>query len=153
MPEGANATTELQHEHAGIERLVQRIAVLEPSAERTELVGKAGTLFLTHARTEERYLYPAFRRYLPQGIDQTVEQQQLVAEVRDVLEGMERTAENDEGYEALVARLVLDIQQHIEQQDSVLLPQLLDLCPREEINSIGRQMRYGLDDERGTAED
>jgi hemerythrin-like domain-containing protein len=152
MPEGANTTTELQHEHGEIERLVQRIAVLEPCPERTELVHEATTRFLTHAKAEERYLFPAFGRYLPGGVDEVVGQQRQVSEVRDLAESMEGADGRGEDDDALVGRLVQEIQAHIERQDGVLLPQLLDVCPQEEVNNIGRKMRYGMSDERGEAD-
>lgn len=153
MPERANATTELNHEHAEIEQLVQRIASLEPCPERTALVHDAVARFLSHARAEQRYLFPAFRKYLPQGIDEVVGEQRHVETVRTTVDDLERTDDQDESYDELVGRLVLEIQRHIEQQDSVLLPQLLDLCPPEEVNHLGRQMRYAFSDERGGDDD
>ncbi|HEX4790089.1 MAG TPA: hemerythrin domain-containing protein [Actinospica sp.] len=152
MPEGANTTTELQQEHGEIERLVQRIAVLEPCPERSALVQEATTRFLSHAKAEERYLLPAFGRYLPQGADEVVGQQRQLSEVRDLVENIERADGRGEDDDALVGRLVLEIQEHIERQDGVLLPQLLDVCPQEELNNIGRKMRYGMSDERGETE-
>jgi hemerythrin-like domain-containing protein len=153
MPEGANVTTELQQEHSEIEHLVQRVASLEPGPERAGLVRKAQGRFLTHARVEQRYLYPAFERYLPHGADEVAAEQHQVNALREVAKRMEHTDEQDEGFEALVGEFVLGVQQHIERQDGVILAQLLDVCPREEVNQIGRQIRYGLAEERGGSED
>jgi hemerythrin-like domain-containing protein len=153
MPEGANVTTELQQEHAEIERLVRRVASLEPGPERTGLVRETAARFLTHARAEERYLFPAFRRYLPEGAQEAVAQERRVYAVRNLVESLVRTADEDaETYDALVGQLVVDIQRHIEQQDTVLLPQLLDACPGPEVNTIGRQLRYAIHDERDPGE-
>ncbi len=153
MPEGANVTTELRQEHAEIERLVRRVASLEPGPERTGLVRATAARFLTHARAEERYLFPAFRRYLPEGTQEAVAQERRVHAVRNLVESLERSLDEDEEtYDALVGQLLLDIQRHIEQQDTVLLPQLLDACPGPEVNTIGRQLRYAIHDERGAGE-
>ncbi len=161
MPEGADAVTELTREHAGIERLVQRIAALDPGPERTMLVHDATARFLTHAEAEERYLLPAFRRYLPGGGQEAVDQKRQVYALRAALESLQRAAEQEQRdkaeqeseYDAdhamLVGRFVLDAQRHIERQDAVLLPALRDACSREEVNHLGRQLRYALGDERG----
>jgi hypothetical protein len=143
MPEGAGVTTELAREHAEIEQLVQRIATLKPGPGRTALVRQVTTRYLAHIRAEERYLMPAVRRFLPNGGEVAVEQERLAQAVGAEIEGIERTEDSDE-YEALVGQFILDAQQHIEQQDTVLLPSLLDACPLEEVNHLGRQMRYAM---------
>ena len=147
MPEGADATTELSREHAEIEKLVLRIATLEPCPERTLLVRDATSRFLTHAQAEERYLLPAFRRYLPGGDREAVEQERRVQDMRATVEGIEHSGDDDE-FNALVGGFVLDVQRHIERQDAVLLPALFDAAPREEVNHIGRQVRHALKTER-----
>jgi hemerythrin superfamily protein len=144
MPEGANAATELNLEHAEIELLTVRIADLEPSTERTSLVREAGARFLAHAEAEERYLYPALRRYLPEGEAEAVEQARRQQAVARIVESIERADEFDATFEALVTQLVIDVQRHIGRQESVLLPALIDACPLEEINQLGRQLRHGL---------
>lgn len=147
MPEGADATTELTREHAEIEKLVLRIATLEPCPERTLLVRDATSRFLTHARAEEQYLLPAFRRYLPGGEREAVEQERHVHDMRATVENIEHSDGDDE-FNALVSGFVLDAQRHIERQDTVLLPALFDAAGREEINHIGRQVRHALLTER-----
>lgn len=148
MPEGANARTELAMEHADIEGMVQRIASLKAGPERTGLVRETAARFLTHARAEQRYLFPALRRYLPGGEAEVLSQQRRMDAVSAQFEDVVNTHGNDDVDDRLVGRLVLDIQQHIDKQDTMLLPQLLDACPQEEINNIGRQMRYAIHEER-----
>lgn len=146
MPEGADATTELSREHAEIEKLVVRIATLEPCPERTLLVQYATSRFLTHAKAEEQFLLPAFRRFLPGGDREAVEQERHVHDIRATVEGIEHG--DDDEFNALVGGFVLDAQRHIERQDTVLLPALLDAAGREEVNHIGRQLRHALRTER-----
>lgn len=152
MPEGADVTTELSHEHAEIEQLVQRVASLEAGRERTDLARAAAERFLAHAHAEERYLLPAFRRYLPGGEDEAAGQLHRAETVRHLVGRMERADGHDEKLDVFVGRIALEIQRHIEEQDTTLLPQLLDACPRAEVNTIGRQMRDAVRDERGRSE-
>jgi hypothetical protein len=152
MPQGADATTELGHEHAAIEKMAARIASLEPTAERTELVREATERFLAHTEVEQRFLYPAFRTFLGDGVADSVEEGKQQREAAHVIGRLRATDEDSEEYEALIGQLVLDIQQHIERQETVLLPALVDECPQEELNHLGRQLRSGLEDARPKAD-
>ena len=149
MPEGANVTTELREEHGEIERLVQRIASLGDCPARTVLVHEAQERFLAHIRAEQRCLYPVVERRLPEGAGEVAAEQREVNALREVVAGMGRGG-TDEDSEALLGRFVLGVQRHIERQDGVILPQLLDVCTLDEINRAGREMRYALADERDT---
>lgn len=150
MPEGADAATELRREHDEIENLATRLAGLEPSPERTRLVREVSARFLTHAHAEARYLYPALRRFLPEGPEDAVRQTRQDEATERIMRSIIETREDDADYEALVAQFVLDIQRHIEAQESVLIPALVDFCTREEINHLGRQLRDGLSSERAS---
>lgn len=160
MPEGADAATELSREHAEIEQLVLRIATLKPGRERAELVRAAAARFLTHAEAEERYLLPAFRRYLPQGEREAADQKRHVDDLRTKVGDLDGgggdgdgdgadSEEADRRQDPFVGGFVLDVQRHIERQETMLLPALRDSCPPEEINTIGRQVRFALHTERG----
>jgi hemerythrin superfamily protein len=148
MPEGANAATELHQEHEEIESITARIASLGPCPERTELVRRVAARFVSHARAEERYLYPAIRRFLPAGTTDAVEQTRQDDAAERIVRSIERAEEDSETYESLVNQLMIDIQRHVQQQETILLPTLIDSCPRDELNSLGRQLRDGLRRER-----
>ncbi|HWG22514.1 hemerythrin domain-containing protein [Actinospica sp.] len=144
MPEGANAATELHREHEEIEGLAARIAGLGPCPERAELVRRVAARFVSHTRAEERYLYPALRSFLPDGPHDAVKQTRQDDAAERIALSIARADEDTVAYEALVNQLVIDIQRHIEEQETLLLPALIDACPREELNHLGRQLRDGL---------
>ncbi|MBR7828030.1 hemerythrin domain-containing protein [Actinospica sp. MGRD01-02] len=148
MPEGANAVTELRREHDAMEAMAARVASLEPCPERARLVHEVASRFLTHARAEQRFLYPALRRYLPAGGSDAVEQTRQDDAAEQIALSIDRAGEDSDAYEALVNQLMLDIQRHVATQETVLLPTLLDTCPPEDLNNLGRQLRAGLADER-----
>jgi len=148
MPEGADAATELRREHEEIEGLAARVASLGPSPERTRLIRDVSARFLAHTHAEERYLYPALRRFLPDGSDDAIRQTRRDDAAEQIVRSIERAGELDDAYDALVNQLVLDIHRHIEQQESVLLPALTGSCTREEINNLGRQLRDRLRGDR-----
>lgn len=150
MPEGANAATELKQEHGEIEQLAARIADLQACPERTELLREANRRFLTHTRAEERYLLPAVQEHLPAGQQEYVDQLKHTQGIRELIGQLGRADVDSEEYEQLGTRIAVEITQHIDRQETVLLPSLLDASPYEESNALGRQLRKGFAEERGT---
>jgi hypothetical protein len=144
MPDGANAATELAWEHGQIERLSSRIAMLSPCDEREALVRDVAQRFLSHVQAEQKFLYPALRRFYPQGELAALEQIRRQQAVEQVIKRLDHMGEGDEERDALIGRLVVEIQAHIEHQDGVLLPVLAKTCPPEEANHLGRQLRGSM---------
>lgn len=148
MPEGTNAATELRHEHGEIDQLVSRVVTLGPGPARTRLLGAAAERFLTHARAEERYLLPVLHEHFPPDDPGYLDELRELHTVRELVDEIERTDEQDRRHNELTNRLVAEIEQHIEHQDTVLLPSLIDLLPYEEVNTLGGQLRSGFAQER-----
>lgn len=144
MTQTANAATEITREHDEIDRLALRIATLGQGSERTGLVHEVCARFLIHTQAEERYLYPAVRRLLPDGRFLAQFQTRRNRAVARTIETVERgEAEGDE-LDILVGHLLVGVQDHVDQQDAVLLPELLGVCCAEELESLGTQLHDGI---------
>lgn len=146
MPERVNAATELAREHAEIDRRAARVSELDPSAERAALVRELAELFLAHCDVEQRLLFPAVRRFAPGGWSVVADQarhQRAIARTVRAIEDL-REPEGD-AYDVLVSHLVVGIQDHVYRQDAVLLPSLIDACPIEDINRLGRRLSEGAE--------
>ena len=136
-----NAATELAKAHAELGVLAGRIAELAPGAERTALVVELSELLLTHAEAEQHHLFPALRIFVPGGWDQAADQGRRQRAIERTIRALARMrrAEGDE-YDILVGHLVIGIEDHVRRQDSVVLPDLVDSCPIDEINVLGRRL-------------
>jgi hypothetical protein len=142
MRQTANAVTELS----------ARIAVIADGPDRAALVHELCARFVIHVQAEERYLHPAVRHTLSDGDSMTADQTRRDRAVEGTIECVERRTPQDEEFEALVSLLVVGVQDHVEQQDTVLLPALIGTCSIEEINLLGRQLRHGIPAVRQAAE-
>lgn len=152
MAQTANAATELAREHDEIDRLATRVATLAPGSERTALVRELGTRFVIHAHVEERYLHPVVRTLLHNGASTVTFQAQRNRAVARTVECVERGEVEGDEYDVLVSHLVVGVQDHVERQDAFLLPALVDVCPIEQINRLGEQLREGIASARRAAE-
>jgi hypothetical protein len=144
MKQAANAATELAREHDEIDRLATRIAAHAPGPERTELVHELCTRFVVHAQVEERYLHPAVRTLLNNGAFAVTLQMRRNRAVGRTVACVERGELEDDEYDIVVSHLLVGVQDHVERQDAFLLPALVDVCPIEQINRLGEQLREGI---------
>lgn len=144
MTQVANAVMELAHEHDEIDTLALRIATLGRGPEREALVREVGVRFRVHARAEERYLYPAVRRLLSDGIDLACLQTRRNRALANTIESLEQGVEEGDGLDILVGQLVVALQDHVERQECVLLPALIAACPVEEYELLGRELHEGI---------
>ncbi|MBR7828018.1 hemerythrin domain-containing protein [Actinospica sp. MGRD01-02] len=146
MADQTNAATELAREHAEIDCLAARIDELEPGRERTALVGELAERFFAHADAEERLLYPALRHFVPGGWSEVADQGRRQHAVARTIRAIERLPEQSgDEYDVLVSHLVVGVQDHVRRQDAVLLPKLIDACPIEDINRLGRQLNRAVE--------
>ncbi|HEX4792000.1 MAG TPA: hemerythrin domain-containing protein, partial [Actinospica sp.] len=144
MTQTANAATELAREHDEIDRLATRIATLAPGPERTALVHELCARFVIHVQVEERYLHPAVRTLLRNGAFAVTFQMRRNRAVGRTIACVERGVTEGDEYDILVSHLVVGVQDHVERQDAFLLPALVDVCPIEQMNRLGEQLREGI---------
>lgn len=146
MAQTANAATELAREHEAIEGLTARIGELEFGAdpERMALIHEVCARFAIHLQAEERYLQPALRRLLPDAAAAAVTHARRDRAVCRTIERVESGSARGDEFDILVGQLVVGMQEHVERQDAVLLPVLVDVCSIAEINRLGERLREGM---------
>lgn len=152
MKQTKNAVTELAGEHDVIDRLAVRIANLGPGSERTGLVHEVSARFLIHAQAEERYLHPAVCRILQDGTDVAQLQAHRNRAVARTIETVERGEAQGDEMDALVTHLLVGVQDHVDRQNTVLLPELIEVGSAEEIELLGIQLHDGIRTARTAAE-
>jgi hypothetical protein len=152
MTQTANAATELAREHDEIDRLATRIATLSSGPERTALVHELCVRFVIHAQVEERYLHPAVRTLLRNGAFAVTFQMRRNRALGRTIACVERGVTEGDEYDIVVSHLLVGVQDHVERQDAFLLPALVDVCPIEQINRLGEQLREGIAAARRAAE-
>jgi hypothetical protein len=152
MTQTVNGATQLALEHDEIDRLAARIATLGAGPERTALLHEVCARFLIHVQAEERYLHPAMRRLLRDGASVVAHQACRDHAVARTIERVERGEAQGDQLDVLVGHLVIGVQDHVEQQDAVLLPALIDACPIGELKVLGEKLREGMHAAREAAE-
>jgi hypothetical protein len=127
----------LTAEHRTVERL---FADFETTADRIRrramLIAMLAEL-QRHGATEERYLYPATRQYLPAGVDLAGHELRELAEADALAERVRRLDVADPQFEPLVDELMAGIRHHVQEQETELFPRLRAACVPETLRQLG----------------
>lgn len=148
MPVGANVATELAEEHDAIEELIGAVlGTARDDPRRSELVNEVCARFLDHAMAEQRVVLPTIREYLPDGPRLAVRTNREIERAAGVVYRLaEPGALGADSFDELVRQLVVVLGEHVTEFDQRLLPMLVDGCPPEVFNHLGRQLRVAKEE-------
>jgi hemerythrin-like domain-containing protein len=107
---------------------------------RRQLVDHVITELVRHSVAEEQFMYPQARKALPDGdqiADHEIEEHAEAEQVMKDLEGVEAT---DPRFDDLVGKLISEVRNHIQEEESELLPRLAKACSPERLDELGRQV-------------
>jgi hemerythrin superfamily protein len=94
-----------------------------------------------HAAVEEQLLYPAIRTALEDGerlADHALEEH---AEVKHLLVELDRTRPHEDGFASMVTALIATVEQHVTEEEGLLLPQLAETLGPERLMELGEAMQ------------
>jgi hemerythrin-like domain-containing protein len=91
-----------------------------------------------HAALEEEIFYPAVKKEVDDGssmVQEAIEEHQTVKQLISKLKGMQ---EADEQFESQFSQLMENVQHHVEEEESEMLPKIEE--SQLDLNSLGQQM-------------
>jgi hemerythrin superfamily protein len=127
-------------DHRAVEQLftlIQAATKREDTELRRDLGIRITHELTVHTTIEEQVLYPAVRRYVDDGddlADRAVEEHQAVKQLLAKLEGV---APDDNDYLPGFRELEQQVSQHVQEEESTLLPALRDSVRGEVIYDLG----------------
>jgi hemerythrin superfamily protein len=123
----------LTADHRDVTALIGEIWSVRDPMIRRDLADTAISELVRHAVAEEMYVYPAMRKYLPDGdkaVEHDVEEHKELERAMKQLEGVEvSSAEFDETLRRLEAVLT----DHVQDEESDQFPELRRRIPHEEL--------------------
>lgn len=138
----SGVVAELTAEHARVRSLFDRIRAARPGgAERTALVERAAAALVRHAVAEKAWLYPAVRRYVPDGDDRAERELRAHREVEELLASLTATDPASEEFTELLVAVVARVTRQFVEQEQSLFPRLEAGCPREVLRELGDRVR------------
>jgi len=120
-------------DHRDVTALIGEIWTVRDPMIRRDLADTAISELVRHAVAEEMYVYPAMRKYLPDGdkaVEHDVEEHKELERAMKELEGLEvSSAEFDDTLRRLQAVLT----DHVQDEESEQFPELRQRIPHEEL--------------------
>ena len=127
----------LTTDHHEVLDLLQQIKITTDAEERRDLADTVITELVRHSVAEEMYVYPAMKKYLPDGdeaVDHDVEEHKELEQTMKKLESVD--AQSGE-FAHLLGELEDILRDHVSDEENEQFPELRVQVPREELIEIG----------------
>ncbi|MFE5112368.1 hemerythrin domain-containing protein [Streptomyces sp. NPDC056663] len=142
MGHGGNVITELTIDHREVDGLFERIEA-QPvgDKQRRKLADEVTIELVRHSVAEEMYLYPAVRKHVEGGDRIADKELSDHAAVERHLQELERLDADDPQFDHLVAKLRLEVSEHVRDEEERLFPLLAAACTPEALDALGDKIR------------
>ena len=141
MPGRADVLSVLAQDHRAIQDIFARMTEAIGYDQLRSLTPVAIARLVRHEVAEELYLYPVTRKLVPGG-DQIADRELAGhADAERTMRTLEGTDVVDQRFVPLLRRLILDVQAHFRQQESVLFPLLIEYIDPGELRDLGHSVR------------
>jgi hemerythrin superfamily protein len=127
----------LTTDHHEVLDLLQQIKITTDAEERRDLADTVISELVRHSVAEEMYVYPAMKKYLPDGdeaVDHDVEEHKELEQTMKKLESVD--AQSGE-FAQLLGELEDILRDHVSDEENEQFPELRVQVPREELIEIG----------------
>ncbi|WP_367573387.1 hemerythrin domain-containing protein [Streptomyces griseoaurantiacus] len=142
MGHGGDVIHELTTDHREVEEMFARFEALPTGdGRRKELVDQVTIELVRHSVAEEMHLYPAVRKYLPDGdslADKELEDHSTAERTMKELEGCEP---DDPRFDQLMTSLMSEIREHVADEENNLFPRLRQAADAEDLEKLGEKVR------------
>jgi hemerythrin superfamily protein len=120
--------------------LLQQIKISTDAEERRDLADTVISELVRHSVAEEMYVYPAMKKYLPDGdqaVDHDVEEHKELEKTMKKLESVDAQSSD---FTQLLGDLENILRDHVRDEEDEQFPQLRAQVPREELIEIGEKV-------------
>lgn len=142
MGHGGNVIAELTTDHREVDELFEKIESRPVGdQQRRKLADKLTIELVRHAVAEEMHLYPAVREHVESGDKIADKELSDHATVEQHLKDLEGLAADDPQFNHLVAKLKLEVSEHVRDEEQRLFPLLAAACTPEVLDELGDKVR------------
>lgn len=120
-----NALQLIKQDHKRVEGLFQKYKKARGAESKRKIADEAMEQLEIHAAVEEEIFYPAAKRELEDGeiIEEAIKEHD---EVKSLIEELRSMESDDEEFDGKFAELVENVQHHVKEEESEMLPQVKD---------------------------
>ncbi|EFL19738.1 hemerythrin domain-containing protein [Streptomyces sp. C] len=142
MGHGGNVIDELKADHREVERMFSRLRAMTGSGqELRDLIDEFTIELVRHSVAEEQYLYPAVREHVEGGDRMADKELEDHSRVEKILKQLEKMRTDDAQMSPLLQRLMEEVSDHVQDEESNLFPMLQRSCTPEQLDDLGDKIR------------
>ncbi|WIM94362.1 hemerythrin domain-containing protein [Actinoplanes oblitus] len=123
-------------DHRDVTALIGEIWQVADPMIRRDLTDTAISELVRHAVAEEMYIYPAMKKYLPEGekaVEHDIEEHK---ELEATMKALEDVDVSGAEFETKLRKLETVLADHVQDEESEQFPQLRRLIPRDELAEL-----------------
>lgn len=144
--EQRDVTELLTEDHRNVEEIFSQLERLPEGdhEERRRLTDHVIIDLVRHSVAEEQHLYPAARRYVPDGdeiVDREIAEHQEAEQLMKRLEGGDATQPE---FSQTLTELMRAIHQHVREEEGDLFPRLRQHADRDALIELGRKVEQAM---------
>lgn len=129
----------LKRQHREVEQLFEQLKVSDDERERLDLLGKVAESLTVHAALEERHFYPLCRRV---GLEEVVGRSlREHADVKRLVSELLQLKRRDPKLMQTVDQLQTAVEEHVEEEETEVFPQVQAGADEDELERVGDQMQ------------
>jgi len=141
MGHGADLTTELAGDHRLLELLLSRLRAEKDGPGRTARVDQLAAALVRHAAITERYLYPALRIWILDGMTLAERGRQSQAVITLTMRDIAARDALGQGVDLQLARLSDQLARHVRDEEERLVPALCAAVTWHVLKDLGDKIR------------
>src|SRR3954447_2795870 len=123
-------------DHRDVTALIGEVRTVADPMMRRDLIDTAISELVRHAVAEEMYVYPAMRKYLPDGdkaVEHDIEEHKELEQTMKQLEGADASSPD---FDTALQQLQELLADHVQDEESEQFPELRRRIPREELTEL-----------------
>ena len=124
---------ELISDHQEALKLLDQIPSITDHDQRRDLADTVISEVVRHSVSEEMYVYPAMREYVPDGEQAVQHDNQEHQQLEEIMKQLEGVPASEPRFDALVGELTEKLRQHAQDEETEQFPQLRTYAPGEEL--------------------
>ncbi|MET7380674.1 hemerythrin domain-containing protein [Streptomyces sp. NPDC005526] len=142
MGHGGDVIQELTTDHREVDEIFAQIEALPPGDKRRKDLADQATIELVrHSVAEEMHLYPAVRRFLPDGDEIADREIQDHGEAERTMKELEGCSADDPRFDEYMGRLMREIREHVTDEEQNLFPRLREAAAPEDLEKLAEKVR------------
>src|SRR4051794_28295237 len=130
----------LTHDHHELKEMFGELTATTDRNERRRILDDVTVELAWYTAIEETHLYPAVRRFLPDGDRIAAKGLSDNAEVERLLERLQDAAEAGRGVEPLARRLIGELNDHMREEEDAVFPRLAERAGPDDLQRLGAQV-------------